>query len=93
MGLSGGKRNEEELLKCRYENCLRLAAEYGCRIVAFPSISTGIYRFPLDKASVIAVGTILKFLALHSDMDVQMVCFDRKTFQYYQNALEAAEGK
>ena len=90
---NGGKRNEEELLKCCYENCLRLAAEYGCRIVAFPSISTGIYRFPLDKASVIAVGTILKFLALHSDMDVQMVCFDRKTFQYYQNALEAAEGK
>ena len=90
---NGGKRNEEELLKCCYENCLRLAAEYGCRIVAFPSISTGIFRFPVDLAYVIAVGTILIFLALHSDMDVQMVCFDRKTFQYYQNALEAAEGK
>lgn len=80
---NGGKRNEEELLKSCYENCLKLAAEHGCRTVVFPSISTGIYRFPLDKASVIAVGTILKFLSLHPNMDVQMVCFDRETFQYY----------
>ena len=87
---NGGKRKDEELLKSCYENCLKLAAEHGCRTVAFPSISTGIYRFPLDQASVIAVGTILKFLSLHPDMDVQMVCFDRETFQYYQNALETA---
>ncbi len=44
----------------------------------------------LFKASVIVVETILKFLSLYPDMDVQMVCFDRETFQYYQNALEAA---
>lgn len=90
---NSGKRNEEELLKSCYENCLKLAAEHGCRTVAFPSISTGIYRFPLDKASVIAVGTISKFLSLHPDIDVQMVCFDQETFQYYQNALEMAETK
>ena len=90
---NGGKRNEEELLKSCYENCLKLAVEHGCRTVAFPSISTGIYRFPLDRASVIAVGTILKFLSLHPNMDVQMVCFDRETFQCYQNALEAVETK
>jgi len=81
--------DEEELLKNCYENCLKLAAEHGCRTVAFPSISTGIYRFPLDRASVIAVGAILEFLALHSNMEVQMVCFDKETFQYYQNALKA----
>lgn len=90
---NGGKRNEEKLLKSCYENCLKLAAEHGCRTVAFPSISTGIYRFPLDQASVIVVGTILKFLSLHPDMEVQMVCFDRETFQYYQNALEAVGDK
>lgn len=87
---NGGKKNEEQLLRSCYENCLRLAAKHGCRTVAFPSISTGIYRFPLEKASVIAVGTILEFLELYSDMEVQMVCFDEETFQYYQNALGTA---
>lgn len=86
---NGGGKNEEQLLKSCYENCLRLAAEQGCKTVAFPSISTGIYRFPLEKASVIAVKTIQEFLMGHPDMDVQMVCFDRETFGYYQEALEA----
>lgn len=85
---NGGRRNEEQLLKNCYENCLKLAEKHGCRTVAFPSISTGIYRFPLDKASMIAVGTILDFLALHPEMEVQMICFDRETLRYYQNALE-----
>ena len=87
---NGGKKNEEQLLKSCYENCLRLAADHGCRTVAFPSISTGIYRFPLEKAAVIAVETILEFLKEHPDMEVQMVCFDGKTQGYYQRALEAA---
>lgn len=58
----GGIMGEEQLLQSCYENCLRLAAENGCRSVTFPSISTGIYRFPLEKASKIAVRTILAFL-------------------------------
>ena len=86
---SGGSSGEEELLASCYQSCLELAAGNGIRSVAFPSISTGIYRFPLDRASVIAVGAILEFLALHSNMEVQMVCFDKETFQYYQNALKA----
>ena len=90
---NGGVKGEDQLLKSCNENCLKLAVEYGCRTVAFPSISTGIYRFPLEQASVIAVGTILEFLELHPGMDVQMVCFDRETFRYYQNALEVAGGK
>ena len=90
---NGGKKKEEQLLKNCYENCLKLAAEHGCRTVAFPSISTGIYRFPLEKASIIAVGTILEFLVLHPDMDVQMICWDRETFQYYKNALAMAKNK
>lgn len=85
---NGGRKNEEQLLKSCYESCLELAAEHGCRTVAFPSISTGIYRFPLEKASVIAVKAILTFLKTHPDMEVQMVCFDETTLQYYQKALE-----
>lgn len=86
---NGGGSNEEELLQNCYENCLKLAAEHGCRSVAFPSISTGIYHFPVSKASDIAVGTILEFLKGHPQMEVQMVCFDRNTFRFYENALEA----
>lgn len=85
---NGGGKNEEQLLKNCYENCLKLAAEYGCQSVAFPSISTGIYRFPLEKASVIAVETIWEFLKTHPDMEVRMVCFDEKTLEYYKRALE-----
>lgn len=88
---NGGKKNEEQLLRSCYQSCLKLAAENGCKRIAFPSISTGIYRFPLEKASVIAVGTILEFLKTHPDMEVQMVCFDKDTLGYYQRALERAE--
>ena len=84
-----GGPEKEALLKSCYENCLRLAAEYGCRTVAFPSISTGIYRFPLDLASRIAVGTILGFLDGHPEMEVTMVCFDERTYSFYERALKA----
>lgn len=85
---NGGTRDEERLLRNCYENCLRLAAENDCRSVAFPSISTGIYRFPLEKASRIAVSAIQEFLEAHPDMEVRMVCFDRETLRYYENALK-----
>ena len=84
---NGGGKNEEQLLRSCYRSCLALAAEHGLRTVAFPSISTGIYRFPLKKASAIAVDTILDLLKSHPDMEVQMVCFDQETFRYYQEAL------
>ena len=55
----------------------------------FPSISTGIYRFPLDKASRIAVGTILDYLEEHPEIRrVRMVCFDERTKAWYDRALE-----
>lgn len=88
---NGGTKGEEELLRSCYENCLKLAVEYDCRTVAFPSISTGIYHFPLEKASVIAVDTILKFCKAHPELqEVQMVCFDQRTRQHYEEALERA---
>lgn len=84
----GGKNREEELLESCYRSCLELASENGCKTVAFPSISTGIYGFPLDKAARIAIGTIADYLTHNDDLTcVRMVCFDSRTKQFYEDAL------
>ena len=84
----GGKNNEPDLLASCYRSCLTLASENGCKTVDFPSISTGVYHFPLEKASVIAISTIKAYLAEHPEIErVRMVCFDDKTKKYYENAL------
>ena len=85
----GGGSGEEALLASCYRNCLTLAAENGCRTVDFPSISTGVYHFPLEKASRIAVSTIADFLKEHPEIErVRMVCFDGRTKAFYDRALE-----
>jgi len=90
----GGKNNEEELLASCYLSCLCLASDYECRSVAFPSISTGVYGFPLEKAAPIAVGTIAVYLDTHPEIElVRMVCFDTGTKQYYDKALAVLEGQ
>ena len=86
----GGTKYEPELLIACYISCLELASEYGCKTVDFPSISTGVYRFPLDRASKIAIGTISDFLKFHPEIErVRMVCFDARTKEYYDKALES----
>lgn len=84
----GGGKNEEQLLANSYRNSLKLAAENQCRTVAFPSISTGIYRFPLELAAEIAVREILTFPEGSPVEEVLMVCFDEKTRSAYEQALE-----
>ena len=85
----GGSKGEEELLRSCYLNCLALASENGCKTVDFPSISTGVYHFPLEKASGIAIGAIAEYLSAHPELDrVRMVCFDERTKGYYEAALE-----
>ena len=85
----GGGSGEEALLASCYKSCLALAAENGCRTVDFPSISTGVYHFPLEKASRIAVSTIADFLKAHPELErVRMVCFDGRTKAFYDRALE-----
>ena len=85
----GGGSGEEALLASCYKSCLALAAENGCRTVDFPSISTGVYHFPLEKASRIAVSTIADFLKAHPELErVRMVCFDERTKAFYDRALE-----
>ena len=86
----GGGHGEEELLRSCYRSCLELASANGCRTVDFPSISTGVYHFPLEKAAGIAVGTIAEYLAEHPEIErVRMVCFDARTKAFYDRALEA----
>ena len=85
----GGNHGEEELLRFCYRSCLELAVQNGCRTVDFPSISTGVYHFPLEKAAPIAIGAIAGFLAEHPDLErVRMVCFDARTRAAYERALE-----
>lgn len=88
----GGACGEDELLRSCYQNSLALASQNGCRTVAFPSISTGVYHFPLERAAKIAVTTILDYLAAHDEIEeARMVCFDARTQQAYEAALAAAE--
>ena len=88
----GGRNNEDELLASCYLSCLQLASEYGCRTVAFPSISTGVYHFPLERAAGIAVGTIAVYLENHPEIELaRMVCFDSRTKEAYDRALSVLE--
>ena len=85
----GGKWDEESLLANCYQNSLQLAEQYDIQTIAFPSISTGVYRFPVALAAEIAVREIMSYLEVHPKIqNVMMVCFDDDTKQAYQNALE-----
>jgi len=76
----GGGHGEEALLRSCYLSSLRLAADNGCKSVAFPLISSGIYGYPKDEALKVAVGAIRDFLAEH-DMEVYLAIFDKETFE------------
>lgn len=87
----GGGQNEEALLRSSYRSSLELARDNGCKSVDFPSISTGVYSFPLELASNYAVSEILKFLSENSLPEkVRIVCFDKRTQKYYEDALREA---
>ena len=84
----GGQYGEEALLRSCYLSCLELAVENGCRTVDFPSISTGVYHFLLEKAARIAVAAIREELEKHPELErVRMVCFDARTLEAYRRAL------
>ena len=85
----GGGYHEAELLQSCYESCMELAHQYGVKKIAFPSVSTGVYHFPLRQAAEIAVTAISKMLATYPDIEeAVMVCFDGKTKSAYDEALE-----
>ncbi len=86
----GGDKNEKEILKRCYENSLCIARSYGLKSIAFPSISTGIYGFPVKQASEIALRTVKEFLdkCFYYEMEVIFVAHSQKDFDIY---LESAE--
>lgn len=86
----GGDRGEPELLASCYRNAMRIAAEHGCRSIAFPSISTGIYGYPVSLAATKAVATVASFLSSEpaSPSLVRFVLFDALTFATYAGALD-----
>lgn len=88
----GGKANEDQLLASCYRNSLAQASALGCKTVAFPSISTGVYHFPLSRAARIAIDTIRDYLDGHDEITcVTMVCFDAGTLAAYEQALAETE--
>lgn len=85
---SGGGANEDQLLASCYQNSLRLAREHGLSTIAFPSISCGVYGFPLQRAARIALSQIGNFLQKNQDFGkVYCVCFDRAMYEIYQQLI------
>lgn len=90
----GGSQGEPELLSSAYRESLKLAAENNLSSLAFPSISTGVYGYPVNEAARVAINTVTAFLSrgTTSIKEVAFVLFDARTFAAYASALrEAAE--
>jgi len=80
--------NKEQLLSNCYRNSLALAKERGMKSLAFPSISTGVFRFPLALAAKLAIREIVEFLELHEFGEVKMVLFSQKDYDAYEEELK-----
>ena len=89
----GGGSKEEALLQDSYRNCLALAEANGIRTIAFPSISTGVFGYPVREAAEAAVKTVRRWLSAHPGAFslVEWVLFDEKTFEAYEEALACAD--
>lgn len=87
----GGSEHEEELLRNCYYNSMKLAMENDIRKIAFPSISTGVYHFPVQEAAKIAVGTVKNFIDEHPDFfeEVYFVLFDDRTKMIYSIEVDS----
>lgn len=85
----GGNHNEGKLLASSYRRSLEVARDNGIHSIAFPSISTGVYHFPLEQAAKIALSTVMDFLKDQSSIEtVIFVLFDARTLQTYQKVYE-----
>lgn len=89
---NGGNNREREKLANCYSNSLRLAVEHNCKSIAFPNISTGVYRFPKVEAAKISVEAIQKFLTHNNSIEkIMVVCFDDENYQYVLNEKKRHE--
>lgn len=85
---AGGRQREPELLAACYANSLRLALKHGVVTIAFPSISTGVYGYPVERAAPVAIATVRKVVAVNEDLDVTFCCFSREDLAVYLQLLE-----
>jgi O-acetyl-ADP-ribose deacetylase len=84
-----GHHREAELLASCYRESLKLASAQGIKSLAFPSISTGVYGYPLEDAARIAVKTVTGYLSLHPEIElVRLVLFGQAAYEVYAQALE-----
>ena len=89
----GGQKNEETLLANCYRNSLQEAVKIGAKTIAFPGISTGVYSFPLERATEIAMTEAKKFLESHETIEeVVFVCFGEKALKTYQDVFARVFG-
>jgi len=86
----GGNSGEAKLLASCYRRSLEIAVEQGFKTIAFPSISTGVYGYPIEQAARIAVATVQAFLREHiSAIDVTFCCFSESDLRVYQQVIQA----
>ncbi len=86
-----GRHGEDELLASCYRSCFALAEQHGIRTIAFPSISTGAYGFPMERAARIAIRETKAFLERNTAVEkVRLVCFGSAAFQVHSRALNEA---
>jgi O-acetyl-ADP-ribose deacetylase (regulator of RNase III) len=84
-----GQHGEDELLASCYRSCFALAEQHGIRTIAFPSISTGAYGFPMDRAARIAVRETKKFLEGNATVErVLLVCFGKSAYETHARAVK-----
>ena len=89
----GGSHNEDQLLASCYRSCFALAEQYSIKTIAFPAISTGVYSFPLERATQIAVTEVINFLARNSTIEkVMLICFSGEAYQCYLETVREAVG-
>ncbi len=83
-----GNHHEDDLLASCYQNCFALAEQHGIRSIAFPSISTGAYGFPMEQAARIAVRETRAFLEKHKEFEkVLLVCFGKRAWEIHRHAM------
>ncbi|EPY2276663.1 ADP-ribose-binding protein [Clostridium sporogenes] len=86
----GGKSTEETLLANAYKNSLKLASEKNVETIAFPNISTGVYRYPKDQAAKVAYNSVKDSLIKYENIEeVRFVCFDEYNYKLYEDLLLA----
>jgi len=87
----GGQYGESDLLRSCYQNALQIASSEGIQSIAFPGISTGVYRFPKEKAAEIAIEEVRNFLKSHAVPEkVVFVLFDQENEEIYRTKLAYA---